>query len=139
MNLKKIILYIFLSFISIFWFSNIYWSWLNSSPDDILNDMKDNDIQETKFNYSFPKWITENLNNVKDNSAGYIQWLWFIWLSIALILIIYNGIYLIANFSNEDKFSKIKKRFISLIIWVVVLTSWYLVIKFAVSIIWDIF
>ena len=133
------ILFIFLFFISIFWFSSIYWTDLASSPDQILDWMKNADIQDTALDNVNWDWINETLTNIKDNSSDYIQWLWFIWLSVALILIIYNGIYLLANFSNEDKFSKVKKRFVSLIIGVVVLTSWYLIIKFAVSIIWDIF
>ena len=139
MIIKKIILFIFLFFISIFWFSFIYWTDLGSSPDQILEWMKNNEVQNTVLNDVNWNWIDNTLSSIKDKSSGYIQWLWFIWLSVALILIIYNGIYLLANFSNEDKFSKVKKRFVSLIIGVVVLTSWYLIIKFAVSIIWDIF
>ena len=139
MIIKKIILFIFLFFISIFWFSFIYWTDLGSSPDQILGWMKNNEVQNTVLNDVNWNWIDNTLSSIKDKSSGYIQWLWFIWLSVALILIIYNGIYLLANFSNEDKFSKVKKRFVSLIIGVVVLTSWYLIIKFAVSIIWDIF
>jgi len=139
MIIKKIILFIFLSFISIFWFSSIYWTDLGSSPNQILDWMKNTDIQKTALDNVNWDWIEANLSSIKTNSSGYIQWLWFIWLSVALILIIYNGIYLLANFSDEDKFSKVKKRFVSLIIGVVVLTSWYLIIKFAVSVIWNIF
>ena len=138
MIIKRIILFIFLFFISIFWFS--YWTDLGSStPTQILDWMKNNEIQKTKLNDVNWDWIDANLSSIKSSSSDYIKWLWFIWLSVALILIIYNGMYLLANFSDEDKLSKVKKRFVSLIIGVIVLTSWYLIIKFAVSIIWNIF
>lgn len=136
---KKLFLLICLFFINFLWFSFVFWNSLGSSnPQNILEDMKTT-VQDTALNDVNWAWVESSLSSIKDNSNDYISWLWFIWLSIALILIIYNGIYLLANFTDENRFSKIKKRFVSLIIWVVVLTSGYLIIKFAVSIIWDIF
>lgn len=136
--MKIIILYIFLFFVSTFWYIS-YWANLGSSPDALLNEMKNEEVQKTPLDEVWGNSIESSLRWIKENSSWYISWLWFIWLSIALILVIYNGIYILANFSNEDKISKVKKRFVSLAIGIVVLTSWYLVIEFSVSVIWSIF
>lgn len=136
--MKIIILYIFLFFVSTFWYIS-YWVNLGSSPDALLNEMKNEEVQKTPLDEVWGNSIESSLRWIKENSSWYISWLWFIWLSIALILVIYNGIYILANFSNEDKISKVKKRFVSLAIGIVVLTSWYLVIEFSVSVIWSIF
>ncbi len=139
MYIKTIIISILIFLISFFWFSNVYSVSFDSSPSDVLWEMKNNDIQDTKLDNVWWNWINESLESIKNESTSYIDWLWFIWLSIALILIMYNWIYLLANFSDENKFSKIKKRFVSIIVGVVVFTSGYLVIKVVVSIVQDIF
>lgn len=139
MTIKRILLSIFMCFVSFSWVSHVVYGDLSSSPDSILKDMKNTDIQNTKLDNVNWKWINNNLSSIKTNSRGYIDWIWFLWLSVALILIMYNGLYILANFSNEDKLSKVKNRFMSLIIGVVVLTSWYLIIKLLVSVLWNIF
>ena len=136
---KKI--FVLLSFCLIFfWTSNVF-AWWNSDPSGIVNWLRDKDIQKTSLDKVWwdSQWIKWTLNSIKWESNGYIQWLWFIWLSIALILIIYNGMLLLWNFTWEDKLSKAKKRFLSLILWVIVLTSWYIIIKLVMSLISQIF
>lgn len=139
MHIKTTIIFILAFLFSFFWFSNTYSASFDSSPSVILRDMKDGSVQKTALDDVDWDWIEDTLSSIKEKSTWYIDWLAFIWLSIALVLIIYNGIYLLANFSNENKFSKIKKRFISIILGVVVFTSWYLIIKVVVSIISNIF
>jgi len=136
----KKILFLLLSFCLIFfWTSNVF-AWWESDPKGVIEDLRDNKIQKTALDKVWSsKWVNWTLTDIKDNSNWYIQWLWFIWLSIALVLIIYNGMLLLWNFTWEDKFSKVKKRFLSLILWVVVLTTWYVIIKLVMSLISQIF
>ncbi len=137
----KKILFLLLSFCLIFfWTSNVF-AWWNSDPNQVVNELHDSNIQHTALDTVWwsSKWIKETLWDIKSWSSWYIQWLWFIWLSIALILIIYNGMLLLWNFTWEDKLSKVKKRFLSLILWVIILTSWYIIIKLVVSLISQIF
>ena len=139
--MRKIILFICLL---ITWFSVVsgQWSW-DKSATQILDAMKDNNVQKTALDNSITstqRWITPTLEWIKRWSTWYLQWLAYIWLWVALILIIYNGIMLlISGLTWSDEMWKFKKRFTSLVIWVVILTSWYLIIKFVVSIISQLF
>jgi len=138
--MRKIILLV-LFFLT--WFSlSFAWSW-DGSATQILDKMKDDNVQKTALDTSITttqKWITSTLEWIKRGSTWYLQWLAYIWLWIALILIIYNGIMLlISGLTWSDEMWKFKKRFTSLVIWVVILTSWYLIIKFVVSIIAQLF
>jgi len=115
-------------------------SW-EQNPNWIIEDLK-SDVQNTAVDKTIPwqgKWIEESLKWVKTWANWYVQWLWYIWLSAALLLIIYNWILILANFGEEDKLSKAKKRFVSLIIWVVLLTSAIVVIKLIVGLVWAVF
>ena len=117
----------------------VAWSW-ESKPLDMIDDLKEDTVQDTALNEVHWKWITETLSDIKNEKIKwYIEWMWFVWLSAAFLLIIYNGIVILANFWWEDKLAKAKKRLLSLTIWVVVVTSWYFIIKLVVSFIWGIF
>jgi len=119
-----------------------YANW-ESDPVWILDDLKNTNVQKTALDNAVvagTKWVTNTLASIKDESTGYLQWIAYIGLWIALILIIYNGIMLlISGITGSDEIWKFKKRFINLTLWVVVLTSGYLIVKFVVSIIWELF
>jgi len=140
--LKKIFslfLFVSLMFLNSFSFAS---KW-DQSAVQILDDLKDKKVQDTALDNSvttYNKWVTSTLEAVKKSSNWYLQWLAYIWLGIALILIIYNGIMLlISGMTWSDEMSKFKKRFVNLVIWVVILTSGYLIIKFVVSIVGQLF
>lgn len=124
-------------------FTTITFASWNKSPMEILDNLKDEEIQNTALDNAVStssKWIKATLNAIKENSWGYLQWIAYFWLSIALVLIIYNWIRLImAWLTGSDEMWKFKKRFVNLVIWVFVVTSWYLIIMFVVSIIWNLF
>jgi len=126
-------------FTSILGFTTANW---NSSPVNVLDDLK-TDVQQTALDNAVDistKWVTSTLTAIKQSSGGYLQWISYIWLGIALILIVYNGkMLIVSSLTGSDEISKFKKRFVSLILWVVVLTSGYLIIKFIVSMIWELF
>jgi len=137
--IKKYIIFSIILLTSFFGYFSYSSEWNAKTPDKILDWLKDKDIQSTSLDNVSWKWIKNTLSSVKSSPSWYIQWLWFIWLTIALFLIIYNGMYLLWNFWSEDKMWKVKKRLLSLIIWVLVLTTWYLIIKLVVSLVWWIF
>jgi len=120
----------------------VYAGW-NTDPVGVLNELKDSDVQKTALDnavWANTKWVTDTLVAVKQSSGGYLQWIAYLGLGISLILIVYNGIMLlISGITGSDEMWKFKKRFVSLILWVVILTSWYIIIKFVVSIIWELF
>jgi len=142
----KVLRKIFLAFLFISLLFSNYFSFASKwdqSAVQVLSDLKYSDVQQTALDNSvttYNKWVTSTLEAVKQSSNWYLQWLAYIWLGIALILIIYNGIMLlISGITWSDEMSKFKKRFVNLVIWVVILTSGYLIIKFVVSIIGQLF
>ncbi len=137
-KMKKILVVITFFFVPFFSFAGSSW---DQPPEKIIDNLKSS-VQDTSVQGKIPwqgKGITESLKWVKNWWGWYIQWLAYIWLSAALLLIIYNWILILANFWEENKLSKAKKRFMSLIIWVVLVTSAYIIIKLVVSFVWSIF
>ena len=135
--MKKFLVLIFMAFLPFFSFAG---SW-DQDPWKILSDMK-SDVQDTAIQKTVNwRWngVKNTLENVKTGSMWYVQWLAFIWLSAAFLLIIYNWIIVLGNFWDENKLAKSKKRFMSLLIWVVLVVGASSVIYFVVSIVAGVF
>jgi len=135
--MKKVLLALICLFSLSFSFSSS-WEW---TPDQIIDEMKSK-VQDTKMDNAIPwqwAWIKESLQWVKSGTTGYIQWMWYIWLTFAVLLIIYNGIIILWNFGEENKLAKSKKRLLSIVVWVVVLTSAYFIINFVVGLVGGVF
>ncbi len=136
--MKKNLIVIFMAFLPFFSFAG---SW-DQDPWKILSDMKSDDVQDTAIQKTVDwRWngVKNTLENVKTGSMWYVQWLAFIWLSAAFLLIIYNWIIVLGNFWDENKLAKSKKRFMSLLIWVVLVVGASSVIYFVVSIVAGVF
>ena len=155
--MKKVLLSIFLiSFLSMPLLSFAQqWSWgtYGSDPISILDKVvqdanSDSKIQQTALDgvtdqqwaYAKQYKIANTLDWLRNNINPYLQRMIYIWLSVAVILLIYNGLLMVTNsIHGEWDMSKIKKRFIYILIWVLLLTGFYFVIKIAVAIINSIF
>ena len=123
---------------------SLIYAWWDDSAETVLDSLKNTDVQKTALDNavgSNTKWFTDTLYAVKQSAwESYLQWLAYIGLWIALILIMYNGIMLlISGITGSDEIWKFRKRFVNLILWVTILTSGYLIIKFIVSIIGNLF
>ena len=108
-------------------------------PIKILEDViteKTRDILATPWNNATSKWcrdiwvdsrftFTRTLCYIKNNSWGYLQYIMFIWLTFATILIIRNGFKLVTSTDREKQFTTFKKNMIYIIIWIVLLTWFY--------------
>ncbi len=143
--MKKLIILSY-AFILIFNFSFAQESWGDfwTDPKWILEAVKDEwqsqwGIQDTELDETYWDWVTWVLENVRDQGLWpYINWAVFIWLSIAVILIIYNWILLIATSMNDSTIGKVKNRLIYLVLWVVLLTWFYFVIAIITSVLQNI-
>ncbi len=125
------------------------WGSYGNNPLDILDTVawEANDqykIQETKLNEvsnlegGFPSQfrITNTLDSIRAKITPYIQWIMFIWLSLAVVLIIYNGLLLVTNSLHGDgEISSVQKRIINILIWVLVLTGFYFILQVTLSLI----
>lgn len=84
--------------------------------------------------------IANTLDWFRNNINPYLQWAVYIWLSIAVILLIYNGLLMVTNsIHKEGETAKVKKNIINIVIGVIILTWFYFIIKLTVSIINSIF
>lgn len=137
-KIKKLFIKMFLllGLFGSFWFFGFtsFAGW-EGNPGEILDGLRDKDVQKTHLDKVQWEWVKWVLEWVKYKSNDYIQWLWFIWLSVGLILIIRLWIYILWNFWEENRISKAKKRFVSLTLWLIVLTSWYMIIKAILAIV----
>lgn len=84
--------------------------------------------------------IANTLDWLRNNINTYLQWMVYIWLSLAVILLIYNGLLMVTNAVHKEwETAKIKKNIINIAIGVIILTGFYFIIKLMVAIINAIF
>ncbi len=120
--------------------TSLYWNTPEQTLDGVVNNAKTN-IIESKFDnvvnkgtFGEDRKISWTLDSVRDNISFYLNWILFFGLSWATILIVYNGFLLVLTPMAWDKLENTKTRLLHLIIWVVVMTWFYFVIKIVLSI-----
>ena len=151
-KMKKLILacWVFLSFFAIPLMSMTFASSsLNSkrvsadwSPKQLVESVhtianKDFQIQQTKLDGIESRWkykITSTLEYIRKNIFPYIQWIVFIGLSIGAIMLIWNGFKLVTQSVSGDKVAEIKKDIQSVLIGVVILTSFLIIIRLTLGV-----
>lgn len=79
--------------------------------------------------------ITKTLCYIKAHINDYMQYVIYIWLTAATIFLIRNGFKIVTSQDREKEVNAFKKRFMYLVIWVVLLVSFYIVIDIFVSIV----
>lgn len=131
------------------------WSWgeYGTDPITILDKVvkeanQDSKIQQTALDgvtdqaWSYAKQykIANTLDWLRNNINPYLQRAIYIWLSVAVILLIYTGFLMVTNsVHGEWDMAKIKKRFINILIGVLLLTGFYFIIKLVTALINSIF
>lgn len=126
-----------------------YWEDPIQILDNVVKDANDEyKIQQTALDSATDKqWayasqykMANTLDRFRNNINPYLQRAVYIGLSVAVILLIYNGLLMVTNaVHKEGETAKIKKNIINIVIGVVILTGFYFIIKLAVSIINSIF
>jgi len=117
--------------------------------DNVVSEANDEyKIQQTSLDTATDKqWayasqykIANTLDWLRNNINPYLQWAVYIGLSVAVILLIYNGFLMVTNAIHKEwEAEKIKKNIINILIGVVILTGFYFIIKLMVSLINSIF
>ncbi len=117
--------------------------------DNVVSEANDEyKIQQTALDTATDKeWayasqykIANTLDRFRNNINPYLQRTVYIWLSVAVILLIYNGFLMVTNAVHKEwEVAKIKKNIINIIIGVIILTGFYFIIRLTVSIINSIF
>ena len=97
-------------------------------------------VTDGQGSYSLNYKISNTLDYFRKNMHPYLQWIAYIGLVLATISIIYLGFLLVTwNFHKEWELSSIKKKLINVVIWVVLLTGFYFVVKLIVSVVTAVF
>lgn len=150
---KKIALTLVFLPISLTFAQTDTWWWYGNSPIEVLDSVvgeanKEMQFQETALDgvtntqwaYQEEYQIANTLDWLRMNIAPYLQWLVYIGMAIAVILLIYNGFLMVTHaIHNEWDFTKVKKKVTYIAIGIVLLTSFYAIIKLIVGIINSIF
>ncbi|MEI7562737.1 MAG: hypothetical protein WCJ39_03315 [bacterium] len=77
---------------------------------------------------------------MKNNISPYIQWAVYIGLSLAGILLIYNGFLMVTHsIHGSGDISKLKKNIMYIMIGVILLTGFYFIIRLVASLMSAIF
>jgi len=124
-----------------------------STPEDILNNVvnRANDqynlqdsplerVNERQWWYPVQYRIANTLDSIRVNLAIYIQWIVFLGLAMATIGLIYIWFLMVTNgISNEWTIEKIKPRIIGIVVWVLLITWFYAVLRLFTAIITTLF
>ena len=124
----------------------------NQNPADVLKDFHEetkeaggDSIQETKLNNISSKYcneavisqqwftITRTLCNIKMNINSYLEYVMYVWLSAATIFLIRNGFKLVTASDRSKKMGDFTKNLKYIIIWVLLLISFYYIIDIFLS------
>lgn len=129
------------------------WWWYGTTPTEVLDSVvgkanTEMQFQETALDgisndqgaYQSEFQVANTLDWLRMNIAPYLQWLVYIGMSLAVILLIYNGFLMVTHsIHNEGDFTKVKKKIMYIAIGIIILTSFYAIIKLVVGLINSVF
>lgn len=153
MNLYKI-LFLWICGMFIWLLGNSYWEntgskWANSpiflldqfwhdvNSWDRIQDTALNDFNPNQWQYASEYRIANTFDALRIQIAPYIQWVMYIWLSLAIIGIVYNGFLMVVKpaWVTSWESSKVKSRLLNIVNWVFLLTGFYVIIQAILAII----
>ncbi len=155
MKRASILLFMFAFVFSSFGFAQQATSWwkYGSDPITILDTVVQNanqdykiqqtaldSVTDTQGGYQSQYKVSNTLDRLRNNINPYLQWAVYIWLTIAVILLIYNGFLMVTNAIHKEwDLTKVWKRIQYILLGVILLTGFYFIIQLAVSLINSIF
>lgn len=163
--MKKILyscIILWISLVVMSFFSTVQATWQKSEPTEwhfnqnpvkVLdtvkwnaNKYKSEEVQNSQWNSATSKWcrdiwvdsrftFTRTLCYLKNNSWNYLQYVMFIWLTSATILIIRSWFKLVTSSDRAKEISTFKKNLLYLVVWIVLLTWFYYLIDIFIGVI----
>ena len=143
--------------LSLFWISlaqNGKWGDYGSDPMQAFETFVDDankgwySIQETALDwvtdlqwwYSREFKITNTLDYIRKNLDPYLQWVIYIWLIWATVALIYLWFLLVTHWLHKQwDWTKIKTNIMYVVMWVILLTWFYFIIKIMIALTTSIF
>lgn len=77
--------------------------------------------------------ISNTLCNLKSLSGSYLQYIMYIWLTVATIMIIRNWFKLVTSQDREKQIRAFRTNLVYIVIWVILLIWFYYILDFFVS------
>lgn len=131
------------------------WNFDQTSPVKILDEVHyqsnknpSDDVQDTKLDvvtskYSACDWIapdsrftlTRTLCSIKANVKNYLQYVMYLGLTAATILLIRNWFKIVTAPDQGKQIWEFKKNFIYIVIWVLLLIGFYYIIDIFISVV----
>lgn len=119
----------------------------NTQPLEVVNDIvkKENQstnivtttldqVSNTEGAFGAENKVSSTLDSIRIHLATYLEWLVFTGLTVAVILIIYNGLLLVMNPVSGEDLKKVQKKLLYIITWALMLTGFYFVLKVLLNI-----
>ena len=108
---------------------------LNKVSGDRVKSHCDISVDDKRFT------LTYTMCSIKYHMRGYLQYIMYIWLAWATIFVIRNWFMIVTATDKEGQMKKFKDNIKYLIIWVILLTSFYFILDVFVSVVnfvtWD--
>lgn len=105
-------------------------------------------IQETALDWvSDLEWwyarefkVSNTLDYIRKNLDPYMQWAVYVWLVLATVALIYSGFLLVTHWVHKQwDWTKVKTNIMYALLWVLLLSWFYFIIKVMVALITSIF
>lgn len=91
-------------------------------------------VSNTQGAYASKYKIANTLDSIRINIAPYLQWMFYIGLGLATVLIVYNGLLLVTGSVSGEDFKKTQWRIKNIAIGIAVLTGFALIVRIFISI-----
>lgn len=142
-KLSKLFILLFILLLTNFTFAqdNSSTNRVNQNVDGMIDSVwgMKSKVQNTKYNEISGWGIKWTLESVSELTTPYINWMIYLWLALAIILVIFNWLLIVLAPANDSYVSKVKSRMIYIIMWIVVLTWSAIIIRIVLAIIQNLF
>ena len=94
------------------------------------------DISPLQWSYASQYRLTNTLDSMRQNIWPYINRAYYIGLAAAVLLLVFNGFLMVTNsLHGKGDLWESKKRLVNIVLWVIVLTGIYAIVRIFMSLI----
>lgn len=106
-----------------------------ADPYHMIETRLDDDLNTASQAFGSTNRIANTLDQVRNNLDPFVQWMVFIWLSFAVILIVWNALKLSTSWvlGDDTQAKEIKTKIYNIVKWVVVITAAFFIIRLLLS------
>ncbi len=110
----------------------------NNTSDIIETQLDEVNVQQWMFMWEFLKF-SNTMDSVRQNLWIYLQRVAFLWLMFATIFIMWSWLRLMFSPLSADQAAQVKKQMIAVVLWVLLISWFYFLLRIVLAIYWEIF